>query len=152
MELNKSRIVGGNVVLIIALVSTFAVAQESPWPMFRHDLKHSGHTPYTGPATPTLAWTFPANDGIVSSPTIGADGTIYVGAGWYFLGADDYNFYALNPDGSLKWSFEGGNGFFSSAALGPDGTIYVTSLDGRLHALQDMGTHAEQKWETYLAG
>ena len=149
MKSNNSRIAGGNVVLI-SLLSTFAVAQESPWPMFRHDLKHSGYTPYTGPATPTLAWTFPVNDGIVSSPTIGTDGTIYFGAGWHFLSTDDHDFYALYPDGTLKWSFEGGSGFFSSAALGPDDTIYVTCLDGHLYALQDMGTHAQQQWKTYL--
>jgi len=118
--------------------------------MFRHDLKHTGRTPFTGPPTPTLAWTFEATDGIVSSPSIAADGTIYVGAGWYFAGASDHHLYALNPDGTLKWSFEGQDGFFSSPALGPDNTIYITSLDSYMYAIEDMGTFAQQKWRTYL--
>ncbi len=149
MYRNASRITV-SIALFMSLSSASAVAQESPWPMFRHDAKHTGATPYTGPASPTLAWTFPTNDGIVSSPTIGTDGTIYFGSGWHFFGADDHNVYALNQDGTLKWSFEGGDGFFSSAALGPNGIIYITSLDGHIYAIEDLETHAELKWKTYL--
>ena len=38
---------------------------------------------------------------VLSSPAIGSDGTVYVGA-------YDYNLYAINPDGSKKWEFETG--------------------------------------------
>jgi outer membrane protein assembly factor BamB len=127
-------------------------AQESPWPMFRHDLKHTGRTPYTGPPTATVAWTFPATDGIVSSPAIAADGTIYFGAGWSVLGATDHHLYALHPDGSLKWSYEGGEGFFSSPALGTDNTVYIASIDRYLYALEDIGSSARRKWKTFLSG
>ena len=151
MKVNKyMSALGGTAVLLVASFSTYAIAQDSPWPMFRHDLRHTGYTPYTGPATPTVAWTFPAADGVVSSPTISANGTVYVGAGWHFLGADDHNLYALNPDGSLKWSYPGTDGFFASAALGSNDTVYISSLDGYLYAIQDMGGHAELKWRTYL--
>ena len=122
---------------------------DSPWPMFRHDLKHTGRTCYTGPSTPTLAWTYQCDDGVVSSPTIGTDGTIYFGAGWFFQGSLDPHFYALNPDGTLKWRFEGA-GFFSSPALGPSNTLYVTGLDGDLYAIQDMGTFGHELWSTNL--
>lgn len=122
----------------------------SPWPMFRRDHQHTGYTPYTGPPAPTVAWTYQATDGIASSPTIGTDGTIYVGAGWNFAGANDHHLYALHPDGNLKWSFEAEDGFFSSPALGANNTIYITSLDGHLYAIEDVGTHGQQKWRTYL--
>lgn len=135
-----------------------AQAGESVWPMFRHDLKHTGRTPFTGPATPELSWTFTANDGIVSSPTIGSDGTIYVGAGWHYLGGSDSSLYAINPDGSLKWSYKtgdqlfpgGGGGVYSSPAIGPDGTIYFGSIDKYLYAVEDSGSYGKLKWKTYI--
>jgi outer membrane protein assembly factor BamB len=120
-----------------------------PWPMFRHDPKHTGRTRYSGPASPTVAWTFHMNDGIVSSPAIAADGTIYAGAGWQYL-AKDRHLHALRPDGTLKWSLEGDDGFFSSPAIGPDGTIYIGCLHGNLHAIEDRGSEGRLKWETYL--
>jgi outer membrane protein assembly factor BamB len=124
---------------------------DSPWPMFRHDRKHTGRTHFTGPAIPTVAWTFSASDGIASSPTIGEDDTIYFG-----VGTSDYtdpNLYALNPDGSLKWAWappRTRGGFFSSAALGPESTLYISSLDGNLYAIKDMGDRGEELWTKYL--
>jgi len=71
-----------------------------------------------------------------SSPAIGADGTIYVGS-------DDYNLYAINPDGSQKWSFTTGAPIRSSPAIGTDGTIYVGSDDQKLYAINPDGS---RKW------
>ena len=148
-------------IISVSLTSAGIVAQESPWPMFRHDLRHTGHTVYTGPATPTLAWTFQANDAITSSPSIGHDGTIYVGAGGYYdrfgwgTGGRDSSLYAINPDGSLKWQFKTGHGIhaagiFSSPAIGPDGTIYFGALDHYLYALEDSTTYGKLRWKIYL--
>ena len=71
-------------------------------------------------------------DTIESSPAVGADGTIYIGC-------DDGNFYALNPNGSLKWVYNFGQGsldyMFSSPAIGSDGTIYVVDNTGNLYAI-----------------
>jgi outer membrane protein assembly factor BamB len=125
-------------------------AEENPWPMFRHDLSHTGRSPYTGPANPNLYWAFPARDGIASSPAIASDGTIYVGAGWLWSGTSDSCLYALNPDGSLKWYFKTENGVFSSPAIGTDGTIYFGSLDKYLYAVEDSITYGKLKWKTYL--
>ena len=131
------------VVLQIFLISlALTAAAEHPWPMFRHDLQHSGRTPFTGPAAPTVQWDFEANDGIVSSAAIAEDGTVYVGAGWSFFGVADSNLYAFNPDGSLKWSYTAGGGLFSSPAIGPDGTIYIGCLDNYLYAVEDSVTMA----------
>ena len=62
-----------------------------------------------------------------SSPAVGADGTIYVGS-------DDDNLYALNPNGTLKWKFSTGN-WGVSPAVGTDGTLYFGSLDYNLYAV-----------------
>ena len=65
----------------------------------------------------------------ISSPAIGADGTVYVGS-------TDNNLYALNPaDGSVKWNYPTGNGIWSSPALGADGTIYVGSFDDNVYTI-----------------
>jgi outer membrane protein assembly factor BamB len=68
---------------------------------------------------------------------VGADGTIYVGS-------DDHNLYALNPDGTQKWTFATGGTVFSSPAVGADGKIYVGSDDHNVYALNPDGT---QKWK-----
>jgi outer membrane protein assembly factor BamB len=137
-------------VVLAGLARVDTRADEGPWPMFRHDLNHTGRSPYTGPADSTPYWAFPVNDGIASSPTIGADGTIYVGSGMFGPGNSDSSLYAINPDGSLKWRFKTGYGVFSSPAIGPDGTIYVGSQDQRLYAIEDSSTYPKSKWNVYL--
>ena len=121
-----------------------------PWPMFRHDLSHTGRTSYTGPAAPQVKWAFTAGDGIASSPAIAADGTVYVGAGWSFDGVTDSSLYAINPDGSLKWRYPTRDGVFSSPAIGPDGTVYFSSMDNHVYALEDAGNSGSFKWRYSL--
>jgi outer membrane protein assembly factor BamB len=77
----------------------------------------------------------------LSSPTIGADGTIYVGS-------TDGKVYALNPDGSQRWSFATEQPVYTRAAIGADGTIYLGSGDKKVYALNRDGS---QKW-SFLTG
>lgn len=144
--------------LLTAALWNGAGAQESPWPMFRHDWQHTGRSQFTGPDTPSVYWTFQANDAITASPTIGHNGTIYVGAGGYYQGGFDSSLYALNPDGTLKWQYKTGAGFgpakaagiFSSVAVADDGTLYFGSLDEHVYALEDSVTYAKLRWKTNL--
>lgn len=72
--------------------------------------------------------------GVVSSPAIGSDGTIYVGC-------MDGKLYALDPaNGSKHWSFVSGAYFVIGSPL-VDGTgrIYVGDSDGVIHALSPSG-------------
>jgi len=87
------------------------------------------------PEPGTLKWKFETDDGVYSSPAIGSDGTIYIGS-------EDGNIYAINPDGSKKWAFLTGDFVESSPAIGSDGTIYVGSGDGNVYAIN--GDHVEQ--------
>jgi outer membrane protein assembly factor BamB/tetratricopeptide (TPR) repeat protein len=89
----------------------------------------------------TIKWSFLTGNYIYSSPSIGSDGTIYVGS------LDNY-LYAINSDGSQKWKFSTGNSIYDSPALGLDGTIYVGSYDNYLYAINTDGT---QKWR-FLTG
>ena len=68
-----------------------------------------------------------------SSPKIGTDGTIYVGS-------DDYNLYAISPDGVVKWTFRTGFWLKATPAIGADGTIYVGSYDHYLYAITPEGS------------
>jgi len=113
---------------------------DSAWPMFGHDVKHTGRSPY-GPNsgnTPVVKWKFWMDGMMISSPAIDENGTIYIGA-------EDFqdSFFAIYPNGTEKWRFGIGNYILSSPAIGADGTIYVGSNIGKLIATNPNGT---EKW------
>ncbi len=91
--------------------------------------QHLGSTPLL-----TKAGGFGGGNGIGSgaSPTIGPDGTIYIGA-------NNSNFYAVNPDGSLKWLYEAEReyaGIWATAALSADAsTLFFGANKGGIYAL-----------------
>jgi outer membrane protein assembly factor BamB len=116
---------------------------DSPWPMFRQNLKHTGLSPYDTSANPgNLKWSFTTGSWVSSSPAIGSDNIIYVGS-------EDNNLYAINSlDGSKKWSFTTGAGVRSSPSIDSNGTIYVGSNDARLYAINSDGT---EKW-SFMTG
>jgi outer membrane protein assembly factor BamB len=140
----------GAIFLIVLIPVLSPRAEISPWPMFRHDRQHTGRSPYSGPDKPTYQWSYQTGDGVASSPSIGPDGTIYVGTGWYWFQTTDSALYALNPDGSLKWKFSAGSGIFSSPAIDKNGTIYFGSFDRFLYAVEDSSTFGHLKWKTDL--
>ncbi|UCD91630.1 MAG: PQQ-binding-like beta-propeller repeat protein, partial [Methanobacteriota archaeon] len=116
---------------------------DSPWPMFRQNLNHTGLSPHdTSGNKGNLRWSFKTDHIIESSPAIGSNGAIYVGS------ADNYT-YAINPDGSQKWRLWTGTVYQSSPAIDSDGTIYIGSIgfigqnDSGLYAINPDGT---EKW------
>jgi len=109
----------------------------SPWPVFRHDLNHTGRSQYdTTNNNGEKKWELGTGNYVYSSPAIGSDGTIYIGS-------NDHKIYALYPNGTKKWDFATGSFVSSSPAIGSDGTIYVGSDEGNLYALNPNGT---EKW------
>ena len=96
----------------------------------------------------TLKWEpFATGGGLAgpSSPTVGADGTIYI--------SDNTSLYAVNPDGSEKWVYAtpaGADGV-SSPTIGADGTIFVTSWGRYLYAVTDGGENSVTlKWQFWV--
>ena len=80
---------------------------------------------------------------VYSTPAVGSDGTIYVGS-------EDNNLYAINPDGTKKWAFDTGDDVNSSPAIGRDGTIYFGSLDGNLYAIKSSSIGpADSPWPMF---
>ena len=64
------------------------------------------------------------------------DGSIYVGN-------NDYNVYAFDPNGKIKWKFKTRNEVYQSITIGATGTIYTGSEDGNFYAINPDGT---KKW------
>jgi outer membrane protein assembly factor BamB len=63
---------------------------------------------------------------------IGPDGTLYAGN-------TNFNYYAVNPDGTLKWTYSTTSNNWSQSAFAADGTIYWGSLDTFIHAVAPDG-------------
>lgn len=134
--------------LLLIFDHTNAQLANSPWPMFHGDIRHTGLSKYnTSHVDGTVKWTFETGGGIESSPSIGADGTIY-------FGSHDNKFYAINPDGTLRWKFKAGEPLYSqewkvwkgitcSPAIDKEGIIYFVSMSNNLFALNPDGS---EKW------
>ena len=78
---------------------------------------------------------------MVSSPTIGMDGTVYIGS-------FDYKVYALDGrSGAKRWEFATQEKVFSCPTIGQDGTLYVGSDDHTIYALfTDSKGPAQSPW------
>jgi outer membrane protein assembly factor BamB len=117
--------------------------QTSAWPKFKKDYKNSGTSTYTSViATPTLSWSVNTTADTCGSPSIGSDGTIYVGGSNGVL-------YAITTGGAITWSLSlGGDLSNSTPTVTYDPTsninIYVTSTDGKLYCASSSGS---KRWE-----
>src|SRR5947209_18001402 len=71
------------------------------WPMFQHDVRHSGQSPYLGPATTPIQAACSFSSGVTEqgSPSLAADGTIYLPGGTdpSATGARSGYLFAVNP-------------------------------------------------------
>ncbi len=106
---------------------------DSAWPCFHGNAKHTGLSPYdTSNNAGTVKWNITIGYGGYSSPSIGSDGTIYIGSG-------DGKLYAINPDGTLKWNYA--IGYTSlTPTVDSDGTIYIGPQDYKFYAINTDGT------------
>jgi multiple sugar transport system substrate-binding protein len=105
-----------------------------PWPMFRHNLRHTGYTESPAPNTNQTQWTYTTSGNVYSSPAV-ADGMV-------FVGSNDGNVYALDQHtGAHIWNYSTGSAVMSSPAVA-DGKVYVGSNDSKVYALdQYTGAH-----------
>jgi outer membrane protein assembly factor BamB len=82
-----------------------------------------------------------------ASPTVGPDGTVYIGA-------NNSNLYAVAPDGRQKWLFEAERelaGIWTTPVLSADGgTLYFGANKGGIYALNaDTG---QRRWQFPVYG
>ena len=97
------------------------------WPMFRHDLRHTGHLASTAPNTNNTIWNYTIGSYVWSSPAV-VDGKVYVGS------IDDNVYYLNASNGAQIWNYTTGNDLFSSPAV-VDGKVYVGSYDDNVYCL-----------------
>lgn len=114
------------------------VLAESPWLTYRRDLKRTGRSDTTGPATDRVRWIFSTGrpdkqGGIETDPVIGPDGTVYIGANNGIL-------YALDPEtGGVRWAFPTGfdtYAIYSTPLVDRNGIVYFGAKDGNVYALR----------------
>jgi len=110
---------------------------DSPWPMYCHDVRHTGRSSFsTNSNLGQEKWRFPTDFWVEGDPVIDKEGIIYFGSG--------LDFYAIYPDGTVKWNYKIRT-VFDAAAIDENGVIYVGSalnaIDGNfLYALYPNGT------------
>lgn len=103
----------------------------------------AGRSGRFGPRTGNVRWRFKTGAIASMAPAVGADGTIYIGS-------NDRNVYAIDPQGREKWrAAVAGNINDSGFVIGKDGTLYVGSGDGNLNAFSPDG---QKKWATPVQG
>jgi len=117
---------------------------DSPWPMYCHDTRHTGRSPYSTNHIDNIdKWKFfiPARIW-ESSISIDKNGTIYIGV-------DDL--YAINPNGTLKWKYDIAPNWFSIPAIDENGVLYIGELFGYPYCLYAIYTNnGTLKWKYEL--
>ena len=76
------------------------------------------------------------NNWFEGNVAVGFDGTLYAGN-------TNFNYYALNPDGTLKWVYPTGANNWSIAAQADDGTLFWGSNDTLVRAVRPDGV---ERW------
>ena len=102
-------------------VTSLSDSIDSPWPMYCHDVRHTGRSPYS--TTDNLGaekWRFDVLETCTGSPVVDNNGIIYIGA---------FDLFAVYPNGTLKWIFDADSGIITSApAIDENGILYVGSI------------------------
>ena len=97
------------------------------WPMFHHDLCHTGFSTSSAPQTNHVKWSYTTAGKVHSSPTI-VNGKLYVGS-------NDGKIYCLDADtGDFIWNYTTGNAVWSTPAIA-DEKLYVGSWGGKIYCL-----------------
>jgi outer membrane protein assembly factor BamB len=113
----------------------------SDWSMWRADPEHSSTAP-VGPSNLSLAWKFPTNGSVISSPAV-VNGIVYVGS-------QDKNIYAVGAwSGTLIWKFATQGAVESSPAVA-DGKVYTGGDDGYVYCLN--AYTGSLIWHTFING
>ena len=116
---------------------------DSPWPMYCHDVHHTGRSPYsTVNNTYDVKWMFSIYGPVWGGPVIDEEGNIYIGSD---------SIYAIYPNGTLKWRYNDFIRIASTPAIDENGILYVGAYwvgPQYMYAIyKDNGT---LKWKFYV--
>jgi hypothetical protein len=92
---------------------------------------------YSVTSSGTVGWSTSSGTGRfdMTSPSIGSDGTIYIGSI-----SNDYTLYAFNSIGSIKWKYVTTGQIYSSPSIGPNGNIYISTTSAIVYSLYSTGS------------
>lgn len=122
-------------------ISGNSLAEDSPWPMFGHDIYHTGRCLFnTSKNLGEVLWFFETKTGALSSPVIANDGTIYIGS---------ITLDAVYPNGTLKWSHSNIT-LETAPAIDGNGTIYCGNVRSDYHHFNAIYPNGTTKWCVYI--
>ena len=114
--------------------------QQYSWPMFHHDVGHTGYSGSSAPDSNNLLWRFKTNGEIVSSPVVDY-GLVYVGSRDHFL-------YSLNATtGDEVWKYETRSQVESTPSV-VDARVYVGSNDNYVYCFDAYNGSVIWRFET----
>ncbi len=124
----------------------------SSWPVFQQNPQHTGQSPISGPTAPGTAvwWVYKGQQQLRSAPSVGEDGTIYLGNGKAPLCAIDHQ------TGVQLWcstNKRGGDAAQSQPAVSADGMVYSGARDNDLWAnwaAQQPDPSAQTRWRFHV--
>jgi outer membrane protein assembly factor BamB len=102
------------------------------WPMFRHDLAHTGYSASSAPNTNTTLWSYSLNEDYIwfgdSSPAV-LDGKVYIGACTDIIFPNTVGYvYCLDEfSGEFIWSLKT-DGWVASSPTISENRVYVGSI------------------------
>jgi outer membrane protein assembly factor BamB len=110
----------------------------SPWPMYCHDVRHTGQSLYsTANTTDVEKWRISLPNWVEGSPVIDGNDTVYIGC-------DD--FFALYANGTIKWNYRVKGLIWSAPAIEENGVLYVGSVWGSPNYLYAFYPNGTLKW------
>ena len=99
---------------------------DSAWPMYCHDVRHTGRSPYSTSGNVGFnEWWYKCNRYIEGSAAIDKNGVIYFGGAEKDEKATTKSLYAMFPNGTVKWKCQVEDLIEAGPAIAKDGTIYV---------------------------
>jgi len=119
----------------LSTTTALSISPETPqWQVANAPASRSFSSPFAGPTTSTLKYSF-ALPGIArAGPVIDQNGTVYVAADNKILALKE-----KNNTLSVKWSFQAANSFLGSLLIGSDGTVYAVNGEKKIIALSPAG-------------
>jgi outer membrane protein assembly factor BamB len=125
--------------------STIDGPMDSAWPMYCHDMRHTGRSPYTTSENIGYEkWRIRTDGWADGSPVIDNDGIIYIGA---------KKLYAVYPNGTKKWEYDIPHKIDHAPAIDENGIIYfgtIEAIPNYLYAIYI--NNVTLKWKYNIGG
>jgi outer membrane protein assembly factor BamB len=103
---------------------------QASWPTLHHDSRNTNASPFVAPTALQPKWTALRGAAVLTAPTIGPEGNVYVATG---VGDGSPNLHAFDRRGRLLWESKPKEvdtcALGSSPIIDRDGNVYVSDCD-----------------------